>query len=170
MTSSSDDYDLTDSDQDVEGDIGVSSGRVGPTGPGQVAPTGVRDTSEIEPDPDADLPPEQSPAARNPSPTASSRRLTTPPRPPLRLTTPMSLSVRPSTQVFEHRGRRLNPELQAPGVQLGLDGRAVGGALDEVGPGAVLLAERLDELGAAVEHAGAVVGGVAGRQGALGDQ
>jgi hypothetical protein len=60
MTSHDDDYDITDSDQDVEGDIGVSSERVGHAGPGQQAPTGVRDTSKVEPDPDADLPPEQS--------------------------------------------------------------------------------------------------------------
>jgi hypothetical protein len=60
MTPRDDDYDITDSDQDVEGDIGVSSERVGHAGPGQQAPTGVRDTSEVEPDPDADLPPEQS--------------------------------------------------------------------------------------------------------------
>jgi hypothetical protein len=58
--SSNDDYDVTESDQNVEGDIGVSSEREGPTGPGQFGPTGVRDTSEIELDPDADLPPEQS--------------------------------------------------------------------------------------------------------------
>jgi hypothetical protein len=57
---SSDDYDVTESDQNVEGDIGVSSGRIGHAGPGQQAATGVRDTHEIEPDPDADLPPEQS--------------------------------------------------------------------------------------------------------------
>lgn len=55
-----DDYDVTGSDQDVEGDIGVSSERVGATGPGQEAPTGVRDTSATEPDADADTPPEQS--------------------------------------------------------------------------------------------------------------
>jgi hypothetical protein len=60
MTNNDDDYDITESDQNVEGDIGVSSGRDGPTGPGQYAATGVRDTSEIDPDPDADLPPEQS--------------------------------------------------------------------------------------------------------------
>ena len=53
-------YDVTESDQNVEGDIGVSSERVGPTGPGQVAPTGTRDTREVEIDPDADVPPEQS--------------------------------------------------------------------------------------------------------------
>ncbi len=58
--SNNDDYDVTESDQNVEGDLGVSSERVGPTGPGQVAPTGVRDTREVEIDPDADLPPEQS--------------------------------------------------------------------------------------------------------------
>lgn len=58
--STSDDFDITESDQNVEGDIGVSSERVGPTGPGQEAATGTRDSSEADPDPDADLPPEQS--------------------------------------------------------------------------------------------------------------
>ncbi len=42
-------YDVTASDQDVEGDIGVSSGRPGDAGPGQHGPTGVRDTSEDRP-------------------------------------------------------------------------------------------------------------------------
>jgi hypothetical protein len=60
MSQNDDGYDVTDSDQNVEGDIGVSSERVGHSGPGQLAPTGVRDTSEVEPDPDEDLPPEQS--------------------------------------------------------------------------------------------------------------
>ena len=55
------DYDVTDSDQDVSGDIGVSSGREGHVGPGQPpAPTGTRDNSIVEVDPDADVPPEQS--------------------------------------------------------------------------------------------------------------
>jgi hypothetical protein len=57
-----DDYDVTESDQDISGDIGVSSGRPGHAGPGQEGvPTGVRDTSVAPPDPDADTPPEQSP-------------------------------------------------------------------------------------------------------------
>ena len=43
------------------GDMGVSSERVGPTGPGQVATDGVRDTSALPPDPDG--PPEQSAAS-----------------------------------------------------------------------------------------------------------
>jgi hypothetical protein len=60
MSHSDDEYDVTESDQNVEGGIGVSSERVGHAGPGQHAPTGVRDTSEVEPDPDDDLPPEQS--------------------------------------------------------------------------------------------------------------
>lgn len=55
------DYDITESDQDVSGDIGVSSERPGYAGPGQHArPTGVRDTSEAPPGPDPDAPPEQS--------------------------------------------------------------------------------------------------------------
>lgn len=49
-----------------DGDMGVSSERVGPTGPGQRAATGVRDTSVRETDPDADTPPEQS--VGNPEP------------------------------------------------------------------------------------------------------
>jgi hypothetical protein len=54
-------YDVTESDQDITGDIGVSSGRPGHAGPGQEGvPTGVRDTREAPPDPDADTPPEQS--------------------------------------------------------------------------------------------------------------
>lgn len=62
------DYDVTESDQNLEGDLGVSSERVGATGPGQEAPTGVRDTSETEPD-DADTPPEQSSGGAEDNPT-----------------------------------------------------------------------------------------------------
>ena len=43
--------------------MGVSSERVGPTGPGQVGTHGVRDTGPVEPDEDADVPPEQRPGA-----------------------------------------------------------------------------------------------------------
>jgi len=57
-------YDVTESDQDVSGDIGVSSGRPGQDG----APTGIRDTSEAHPDPDADAPPEQSPGGEETNP------------------------------------------------------------------------------------------------------
>jgi len=61
MTNNEDEYDVTESDQDVTGDIGVSSGREGHAGPGQPsAATGVRDTSVAEPDPDAETLPEQS--------------------------------------------------------------------------------------------------------------
>jgi hypothetical protein len=64
-----DEYDVTESDQDVSGDIGVSSGRRGHAGPGQEGvPTGVRDTSEAPPDPDADTPPEQSPGREEKNP------------------------------------------------------------------------------------------------------
>ena len=64
-----DEYDVTESDQDVSGDIGVSSGREGHAGPGQPsAPTGVRDTSEAPLDPDADPPPEQSPGGEETNP------------------------------------------------------------------------------------------------------
>lgn len=44
--------------QPRDGEMGVSSERVGPTGPGQVGSHGVRDVTPAEPDPDA--PPEQS--------------------------------------------------------------------------------------------------------------
>ena len=53
-------YDITESDQDTDGDMGVSSEREGPTGPGQFGTTGVRDVSPLERDPDAEVPPEQS--------------------------------------------------------------------------------------------------------------
>ena len=42
------------------GEMGVSSERVGPTGPGQVGTDGLRDVSEHERGPDEDTPPEQS--------------------------------------------------------------------------------------------------------------
>lgn len=50
--------------------MGVSSERIGPTGPGQVDTNGVRDTSAARPGvDDADVPPEQRPGAveANPS-------------------------------------------------------------------------------------------------------
>ncbi|WP_122816388.1 hypothetical protein [Nocardioides pantholopis] len=42
----------------AQGEMGVSSERVGPTGPGQVSTDGVRDVAPVEPD--GDTPPEQS--------------------------------------------------------------------------------------------------------------
>ena len=42
------------------GGMGVSSEREGHSGPGQVATDGINDTSPVEVDPDADVPPEQS--------------------------------------------------------------------------------------------------------------
>ena len=67
--SNQDEYDVTASDQDVTGDIGVSSGRPGHAGPGQDdVPTGVRDTSEAPRDPDEDTPPEQAPGAEEVNP------------------------------------------------------------------------------------------------------
>ena len=45
------------SDQLPDGDLGVSSEREGPTGPGQVGTTGTRDTVPVPPE---DGPPEQS--------------------------------------------------------------------------------------------------------------
>ena len=53
--------DVRDSQHDTEGDMGVSSERTGPTGPGQHGTDGVRDISEVERDPDEDTPLEQSP-------------------------------------------------------------------------------------------------------------
>ena len=51
--------DIRDSHHDAEGDMGVSSERVWHTGPGQEGTDGIKDTSLIERDPDADVPPEQ---------------------------------------------------------------------------------------------------------------
>lgn len=42
------------------GDMGVSSERTGPTGPGQHGTDGIRDTRPAAPSDDADTPPEQS--------------------------------------------------------------------------------------------------------------
>ncbi len=53
-------YDVTESDANPEGDMGVSSEREGDVGPGQKATTGVRDTSEAGAGGDEDTPPEQS--------------------------------------------------------------------------------------------------------------
>ncbi|KQW49004.1 hypothetical protein ASC77_09855 [Nocardioides sp. Root1257] len=44
----------------ASGEMGVSSERVGPTGPGQEATDGLRDVSEHERDPDEETLPEQS--------------------------------------------------------------------------------------------------------------
>lgn len=65
-----DDHDITESDQDTAGDMGVSSEREGPTGPGQHGTTGTRDTSPAAPGApgadDADVPPEQSATSTDP--------------------------------------------------------------------------------------------------------
>ncbi len=53
-------YDVTESDQDIAGDMGVSSEREGDAGPGQHAPTGTRDTSEDDGPPADEAPREQS--------------------------------------------------------------------------------------------------------------
>ena len=45
----------------ASGDMGVSSERVGPTGPGQVSTDGLRDTSPQDRPDDADVAPEQAP-------------------------------------------------------------------------------------------------------------
>jgi hypothetical protein len=58
---------VRDSHHDASGDMGVSSEREGPTGPGgQVGTDGVRDVTSPEPDPEVDaddVPPEQRPGA-----------------------------------------------------------------------------------------------------------
>lgn len=55
--------DVQESHHDASGDMGVSSEREGPTGPGQEGTDGVRDVTPPEADPDADVPPEQRPGA-----------------------------------------------------------------------------------------------------------
>jgi hypothetical protein len=52
--------DIQDSHHDASGDMGVSSEREGPTGPGQHGTDGVRDVTEERPA-DEDAPPEQRP-------------------------------------------------------------------------------------------------------------
>ena len=65
MSGHEQDTDITDSTPNsggpdgAAGGMGVSSERVGPTGPGQVGTDGLRDVSEQERDPDEDVPPEQ---------------------------------------------------------------------------------------------------------------
>ena len=58
---------IMESDASPEGDLGVSSERVGPTGPGQVAATGVRNTRVSEATGE-DVPPEQRPGAEETNP------------------------------------------------------------------------------------------------------
>jgi hypothetical protein len=60
--------DIRDSHHDAEGDMGVSSERVGHTGPGQQGTDGIKDTSEVVRDPDADVPPEQTTGQPEPNP------------------------------------------------------------------------------------------------------
>jgi len=61
--------DVRDSHHDASGDMGVSSEREGPTGPGQEGTDGIRDVTppeaeaDAEADADADVPPEQRPGA-----------------------------------------------------------------------------------------------------------
>ena len=79
MSGHEQDTDIRDSTPDstgparAAGGMGVSSERVGPTGPGQDATDGVKDTSPVEPDPGHDLPAEQSAGRRRrrPRPRAS---------------------------------------------------------------------------------------------------
>jgi hypothetical protein len=51
---------MSDHEQEPTG-MGVSSERVGPTGPGQVGTHGVRDTRPVRRTEEADVPPEQRP-------------------------------------------------------------------------------------------------------------
>lgn len=60
-TAAADEYDLTESDQDTAGSMGVSSEREGPTGPGQHGTSGVRPVGPPAEGELADAPPEQSP-------------------------------------------------------------------------------------------------------------
>jgi len=55
--------DVRDSHHDASGDMGVSSEREGPAGPGQEGTDGIRDVTPPDPEPDADVPPEQRPGA-----------------------------------------------------------------------------------------------------------
>jgi hypothetical protein len=54
--------DVQQSHHDASGDMGVSSEREGPTGPGQEGTDGVRDVTTERPEGD-DVPPEQRPGA-----------------------------------------------------------------------------------------------------------
>ncbi|MGA8256694.1 MAG: hypothetical protein WB767_08985 [Nocardioides sp.] len=63
-----DDYDLTASDQDTSGEMGVSSEREGPTGPGQHGTTGTRDVSPADRDTDTEVRPEQAPGGAEENP------------------------------------------------------------------------------------------------------
>lgn len=58
---------MTD-DESTSGDLGVSSERVGPTGPGQVGTDGVRDIGQSGADDDHDAPPEQAPGGEDVQP------------------------------------------------------------------------------------------------------
>ncbi len=62
-----DDPDGRDVPDVPDGGMGVSSERVGPTGPGQHSTDGLRDTSADE-DTDAEAPPEQSPGRTEQNP------------------------------------------------------------------------------------------------------
>lgn len=61
--------DIRDSHHDASGDMGVSSEREGPAGPGQEGTDGIRDVTppardiDAEDEPDPDVPPEQRPGA-----------------------------------------------------------------------------------------------------------
>ena len=60
------DHDIRDSHHDPSGDMGVSSEREGPTGPGQTGTDGVRDVTTERPD--TDTPPEQRPGNKEENP------------------------------------------------------------------------------------------------------
>ena len=60
--------DIRDSHHDASGDMGVSSEREGPTGPGQHGTDGVKDVTWERRDEDAEVPPEQRPGAEEENP------------------------------------------------------------------------------------------------------
>ena len=69
-----DETDIRDSNPNANGpegaagDMGVSSERTGPAGPGQVSTDGVRPTDRVERRGDEDVPPEQAPGAPEENP------------------------------------------------------------------------------------------------------
>jgi hypothetical protein len=66
--------DLTDSDIDTAGGMGVSSEREGPTGPGQHGTSGVREVGPAEPVSADDVAPEQSSGGPETNPAAMGRK------------------------------------------------------------------------------------------------
>lgn len=65
---SADGYDLTESDQRTDGEMGVSSETTGPTGPGEHGTTGTRDVGPADELDEDDVPPEQRPGGPEDNP------------------------------------------------------------------------------------------------------